>query len=330
MAPPRPWELEARRSQAPRLPVEDPDDLLGLTPVQPIMGVRLTYDGRLINRTDEALPAGGARSRRFPYVLASAAGVLALLALAQSSRLAGDVLASRSVPPEVSSVAEAVLASAPAKEIRADDVAASPDRFLLSGPSPTKPGSSTSSTEKSNLAKPSPEKPNPQAEIRPVDEDLQSFEPAGSVETRQAEPGPEPGASVVAREAHPGLESHESGEGRSDSALSGTDVGSASEGEVDAKDEETVLPPFSKDAASAALEGAKASALSCRSADGPSGAAKVLLTFAPSGRVTSATVGGPPFAGTTVGGCIASRFRSARVPAFAGDFVTVSKTVLFE
>ena len=55
--------------------------------------------------------------------------------------------------------------------------------------------------------------------------------------------------------------------------------------------------------------------------------ATVVVTFAPSGRVTSANVNGPPFAGTRTGGCIASTMRRARVPAFSGDHVTVSKTV---
>jgi hypothetical protein len=53
----------------------------------------------------------------------------------------------------------------------------------------------------------------------------------------------------------------------------------------------------------------------------------VTITFSPSGRVTSATIGGPPFAGTPTGGCIAATLRRARVPPFTGDMVTVKKTV---
>jgi hypothetical protein len=52
----------------------------------------------------------------------------------------------------------------------------------------------------------------------------------------------------------------------------------------------------------------------------------VKVTFAPSGNVTSAQVEGPPFAGTPVGGCIASAFRGAKVPPFSGAPVTVSKS----
>jgi hypothetical protein len=52
----------------------------------------------------------------------------------------------------------------------------------------------------------------------------------------------------------------------------------------------------------------------------------VKVTFAPSGNVTSASVQGAPFAGTSVGGCIASAFRSAKVPAFDGSPVSVTKS----
>jgi hypothetical protein len=38
-------------------------------------------------------------------------------------------------------------------------------------------------------------------------------------------------------------------------------------------------------------------------------------------------VQGPPFAGTATGGCIARAFKSASVPPFSGDPVTVQKTV---
>jgi hypothetical protein len=42
--------------------------------------------------------------------------------------------------------------------------------------------------------------------------------------------------------------------------------------------------------------------------------------------VTTATVSGT-FAGTPIGGCIASALRSARVPPFSGERVTVKRTV---
>lgn len=88
----------------------------------------------------------------------------------------------------------------------------------------------------------------------------------------------------------------------------------------------STAPPFSKASAISALGAASSSAGSCKKAGGPTGVGKVQVTFAPSGRVTSATVMGPPFAGTAVGGCVASKFRAAKVPAFSGNPVTVSKS----
>ncbi|MBW2523230.1 MAG: hypothetical protein JRI23_03605, partial [Deltaproteobacteria bacterium] len=53
----------------------------------------------------------------------------------------------------------------------------------------------------------------------------------------------------------------------------------------------------------------------------------VTVTFAPSGRVTTAMLAGGAYAGTPTGSCIASAFKGATVPPFEGSFVTVSKTV---
>ncbi|HEY6561320.1 MAG TPA: zinc-ribbon domain-containing protein [Polyangiaceae bacterium] len=85
-------------------------------------------------------------------------------------------------------------------------------------------------------------------------------------------------------------------------------------------------PPFSRGAAIAALSAAAGGASGCKKPGGPTGSGKVLVTFAPSGRVTSANVQGGSFGGTGVGGCVASVFRRAKVPAFGGGPVTVSKS----
>ena len=85
---------------------------------------------------------------------------------------------------------------------------------------------------------------------------------------------------------------------------------------------------FDRQAAINALTTQAGQASSCRKGEDPSGTATVIITFAPSGRVTSANVSGPPFAGTPTGGCIAAAFRRARVPEFDGENVTVSKTVV--
>jgi predicted Zn finger-like uncharacterized protein len=83
---------------------------------------------------------------------------------------------------------------------------------------------------------------------------------------------------------------------------------------------------FDRAAALSALSSAASSARGCKKPDGPTGSGKVKVTFAPSGNVTSSTVDGPPFAGTPVGGCVASAFRGAHVPPFDGAPVSVSKT----
>jgi hypothetical protein len=97
------------------------------------------------------------------------------------------------------------------------------------------------------------------------------------------------------------------------------------------KPDSTTMPtsgggPFSVSAAQVALTQAAANAASCAKPGGPTGSGKAQVTFASSGRVTSANVSTPPFAGTAVGGCVASVFRRARVPAFSGQPVTVSKS----
>ena len=84
--------------------------------------------------------------------------------------------------------------------------------------------------------------------------------------------------------------------------------------------------PFSKASAISALGAAASSAGSCKKPGGPTGPGKATVTFAPSGRVTTATVAGGSYAGTGVGGCVASVFRRAHVPPFSGSAVTVSKS----
>lgn len=83
---------------------------------------------------------------------------------------------------------------------------------------------------------------------------------------------------------------------------------------------------FNKGAAVAALSSAAAAASGCKRPGGPTGTGRAIVTFAPSGNATSANVTGGSFGGTSVGGCIASVFRRAKVPPFDGNSVTVSKS----
>jgi hypothetical protein len=75
-----------------------------------------------------------------------------------------------------------------------------------------------------------------------------------------------------------------------------------------------------------ALGAAATAAQSCKKPDGPTGSGRVTVVFANNGQATTATVEGPPFAGTPVGGCIAAKFRSAHIPPFTGSVVQVHKS----
>lgn len=85
-------------------------------------------------------------------------------------------------------------------------------------------------------------------------------------------------------------------------------------------------PAFNVAAAKSALNTAAAGAAGCRAPAGPNGTGKVQVTFAPSGNVTSALIIAGPFGGTPVGSCVARTFRAAKVPAFDGSPMTVSKS----
>jgi hypothetical protein len=50
-----------------------------------------------------------------------------------------------------------------------------------------------------------------------------------------------------------------------------------------------------------------------------------MVTFSPDGPVSSVTLPAP-FAGTSVGACVSTAFRSARVPAFTGSPVTLPQS----
>jgi predicted Zn finger-like uncharacterized protein len=87
---------------------------------------------------------------------------------------------------------------------------------------------------------------------------------------------------------------------------------------------------FNTQAAREALEDAAGRANKCRNIDTPTGTtARVAVTFAPTGQVTNAIIESGPFVGTSAGTCVASKFRSAKVPPFSGDSVLVRKSVPF-
>ena len=81
--------------------------------------------------------------------------------------------------------------------------------------------------------------------------------------------------------------------------------------------------PFNVGAAKDALNAAAAKAGTCI---GTSGKGKVQLTFATTGKVSSAQLTEGPFAGTTAGKCALRHFKAAKVPPFAGTPQTVAKS----
>lgn len=89
-------------------------------------------------------------------------------------------------------------------------------------------------------------------------------------------------------------------------------------------------PPFDGASAREALRRAGGVARACkRPGFAEELAVVVTVTFAPTGRVTTATVVGGPDVRTAAGRCIVRAFRAARTQAFAGSPVTVRTTVRF-
>lgn len=84
---------------------------------------------------------------------------------------------------------------------------------------------------------------------------------------------------------------------------------------------------INRPAVAVAISVAGRRAASCMVDDDARSTMPVSVTFAPSGRVTTATVDGGPFVGTSVGGCIARALRGATVAPFDGAPVTVHSSV---
>lgn len=80
---------------------------------------------------------------------------------------------------------------------------------------------------------------------------------------------------------------------------------------------------FNTAAARDALSAAASRTAGCK---GTSGTGKIQLTFATSGRVSSAQLVAGPFGGTAAGKCALRHFKAAKVPAFSGSPQTVAKS----
>jgi hypothetical protein len=90
----------------------------------------------------------------------------------------------------------------------------------------------------------------------------------------------------------------------------------------------TVAPTarFDASATKGPLAEAATQAQACKQSGGPVGKVTVVVTFDPSGKVSSATITDAPFAGTSTGACIASALKRAAIAPFSGLPGTVSKT----
>jgi hypothetical protein len=84
---------------------------------------------------------------------------------------------------------------------------------------------------------------------------------------------------------------------------------------------------FNAKAAKAAIERVVPRLKGCKQPGEPPGSATVTVTFAPTGRVSSAAVTNTRYAGTRTGNCIVQRLREARVAEFVGAPVTVKRSV---
>ncbi|WP_394837051.1 protein kinase [Pendulispora rubella] len=76
---------------------------------------------------------------------------------------------------------------------------------------------------------------------------------------------------------------------------------------------------FSPEAARASLKTMEGVLASCKKPDGPTGPGRARVTFIGDGSVMSSVIVGPPYEGTPVGDCVATRFKFAKVPKFEGN-----------
>ncbi len=87
---------------------------------------------------------------------------------------------------------------------------------------------------------------------------------------------------------------------------------------------------FDPAATKTALSTAASQATACKESGGPTGKVTVVVTFDPSGKVSSATVGDAPFAGTPTGNCVAAAMKRATIAPFSGLPGTVSKSLVIQ
>ncbi len=88
------------------------------------------------------------------------------------------------------------------------------------------------------------------------------------------------------------------------------------------------LAPFNRTKAQDDVDRVAAGLGSCKQSSGPFGAGSIRIDFEPDGRV--GTVSRPPFAGTSVGACISSRFLAIRLGPFSGSTQNIEKAFIIQ
>ncbi len=294
--PPRPWELKGSTTQQAD-PFEDRSS--ELPPLS--RPITLLPDGTLVNEADRPGQPAARRGNRVARWLPAACLLGGLVYVVSTSGLGVVFPQAQSAGAATTKQAALAVADATSASPRAAGAVQGPMEASKPDEPVPAPVAEDSGAELPARVNPGTVATPPAAVARPAEAEA----PSTPVEAEVAQKGDEPTSAPTEPAEEPTEAGAEGAEG------------------------EAVEPgPFDKSAAVTALSVAEGQASVCRKAGDPSGTARVVVTFAPSGRVTSATVSGPPFAGTSTGGCIASRFRSARVPVFTGSHVTVSKTVV--
>lgn len=174
------------------------------------------------------------------------------------------------------------------------------------------------------------------ATVAPAPTPSAAVEPTKAPEPVASEATPEASTAPATAAAPAGGQKTSSGSSASSKSSSSSTTGTSSKTDTKkdtpAKKDEPTGPvssgvsSFNKSAAIQALSVAASQTSICKKPDGPTGSGKVQVTFATSGRATTANIVGGPFGGTAVGGCVSGVFKRAKVPPFAGDPVTVSKS----
>ncbi len=144
------------------------------------------------------------------------------------------------------------------------------------------------------------------------------FGPGGAASKPAPTPAPAPAAKAQPAATPASLESA--------MAASATKAGGAAPAAKAAPAPAASGAAFDRGAAAAALRTVADGVASCRRPSGPNGDGHVTVTFRNDGAVDHVEVDRPPYQGTPVGACVASKFKLARVPAFGGAPITVGKS----